>query len=146
MSKKVKSMKGKKGTVGAPEKSVKFPAGNFTIARAVSMNAGVCELTIRNRIKAAVKSGVLAVGDVIPQPKKAVGRPKFTYHLTGKTATVKAKAPRKAKTVTVANVTNEPTVAPVTVPAPTVTPVVDTEVPVATVEPVETLTPVPLPS
>jgi hypothetical protein len=142
-----KSMKGQKGSVGAPQKPVKYPNSRFTIERVVSMNPNVCELTIRNRIKSDVAAGVLAVGDVIPQPKKAVGRPKFTYTVTGKTPVASTKATRKAKTVRVAKVSNtEQTPAPAVTEQVNPAPIESTPVTVPVAETVEAVTPVTLPS
>jgi hypothetical protein len=144
---KTKSQKGKWGHVGAPPKTVKYPRSRFTVERAVALNSGVCELTIRKRIKADVKAGTLVTLPVIKQPKKAVGRPKFCFQLkalVGKAKPVKlTKTPRvtKPKTATVVTVaTNTPT-------APTPPPVTNATTPVATAPevPATTVVPAPLP-
>ena len=148
MKNKVTSQKGKWGHVGAPPKTVKYPRSRFTVERAVALNSGVCELTIRKRIKADVKAGTLVTLPVIKQPKKAVGRPKFCFQLkalVGKAKPVKlTKTPRvtaKPKTATVVTVaTNTPT-------APTPPPVTNATTPVATAPevPATVVTPAPLP-
>lgn len=146
MKNKTKSQKGTWGHVGAPPKPVKYPRTKFTVERAVALNEGVCELTIRKRIKADVEAGKLVTLPVIKQPKKAVGRPKFCFQLTelaGKTTPTKlTKTPRvtKPKTATVV------TVSPAT-PAPTVaTPTaVTTPVAVTPEVPATVVTPAPLP-
>lgn len=132
---KTTSQKGTWGHVGAPPKTVKYPRTRFTVERAVALNEGVCELTIRKRIKADVTAGKLVTLPVIKQPKKAVGRPKFCFQLkslVGNTPAPTSK-PIKVKTATVATVK---TSAPIT---PGVTPSVTT--PAATA-PVSPLTPV----
>jgi hypothetical protein len=76
-----KSMKGKKGTVGAPKKSFKFPKARFTYERAGEFNDNVCELTARKRVDEAVTSGVLVRLLDIPQKGGAVGRPQRSFLL-----------------------------------------------------------------
>ena len=131
------SQKGKWGHVGAPPKNVKYPRTRFTVERAVALNEGVCELTIRKRIKADVKAGKLVTLPVIPQAGGAVGRPKFAFQLkelaTKNKPAKTTRTPRK--TATVATVT---TPAPVTTPV--TTPAVTTPVATAPVTPVTPVT------
>lgn len=140
---KNKSQKGKWGHVGAPPKTVKYPRTKFTVERAVALNVGVCELTIRKRIKADVKAGTLAVLPVIKQPKKAVGRPQFCFQLKAFVGTVKAvkvtKPKAKAKVATVVTVAT-------TKPAPA-KPVTNVTTPVVTAPevPATVVVPAPLP-
>jgi len=124
---KTKSQKGKWGHVGAPPKNVKYPRTRFTVERAVVLNEGVCELTIRKRIKADVKAGKLVTLPVIPQAGGAVGRPKFAFQLKELATKNKPAKPTRTprKTATVATVTTPPSVTPSTTPAVT-TPVVAT--------------------
>jgi hypothetical protein len=88
-----KSLRGKKGTVGAPAKTIKFPRGAFTIAAVVAINPHVCELTVRNKIEAGVASKDLVRLSENLETKK-VGRPSFRYMT--KTAATAAKANRKS--------------------------------------------------
>jgi hypothetical protein len=128
------SQKGKWGHVGAPPKNVKYPRNRFTVARAVELNEGVCELTIRKRIKSDVKAGKLVTLPVIKQAGGAVGRPKFCFQLkelVGKVTPVKlTKTPvTKVKVVSVASVTPTTPVIPtpaVTTPVVVTAPVVPT--------------------
>ena len=129
------SQKGKWGHVGAPPKNVKYPRTRFTVAKAVTLNEGVCELTIRKRIKADVKAGKLVTLPVIKQAGGAVGRPKSAFQLkelatTRKPATTNT--PRKTATVvTVATNKSAPVVPVTNVTTPVVTaPVVTTPMPV----------------
>lgn len=130
---KTKSLKGKWGHVGAPPKNVKYPRTRFTVERAVALNEGVCELTIRKRIKADVKAGKLVTLPVIPQAGGAVGRPKFAFQLkelaTKNKPAKTTRTPRKTATVV--------TVAPQTPTAP-VTPTPAVTTPVATAPTVPT--------
>lgn len=76
-----KSMKGKKGTVGAPLKPMKFPKTGFTVGRIVELNPDVCELTVRNRFNRMLKAGAIVRLQDKPQPGGAVGRPNRQYLL-----------------------------------------------------------------
>jgi len=95
-----KSLRGKKGTVGAPAKTIKFPRGGFTIAAVVALNPHVCELTVRNKIEAGVASKELVRLSENLETNK-VGRPSFRYMTKAAASAARAtrkaiKAPRKA--------------------------------------------------
>jgi len=129
------SRKGNWGKVGAPPKAVAFPRGKFTIKKLVTLNKGVCELTLRKRIDAGVEAGTITqLKETVRQD--GVGRPNFLFTVNGSVAdlnkagrpTAKARPaaktakavrkPRKAKVVTpVATVV--PTPIPVATPVPT---------------------------
>lgn len=133
-------MKGKKGTVGAPEKAIKYPRSRFTIARLVELNPLVCELTLRNRLKKEIVAGTILQGEKIKQPSGAVGRPKFSFVLK------EIAEQTSPKTVRVAKVKSAPSPAPVAAVAEVAE---NTKVePVVTVETTESVaepTPVALP-
>lgn len=75
------SKKGLKGTVGAPKKEVNWPAGAFTAVKAFNANQRVCELSIRNRIKEALKDGSLIELTGKKKPEGTRGRPEARYVL-----------------------------------------------------------------
>lgn len=145
---KTKSLKGKWGHVGAPPKKVKYPNTRFTIERAVKLNPGVCELTVRKRISADLESGALVQAEVIHQPKKGVGRPKFTFIRKEFAGKVKTAPKGTRKTVRKATTPAATPVATVTTPVVTkptvVTPVTPTT-PAVDETPAATVTPAPLP-
>lgn len=144
---KTKSLKGKWGHVGAPPKKVKYPNTRFTVERAVKLNPNVCELTVRKRIAADIESGALVQADVIRQPKKGVGRPKFTFirkELAGKVNTPKTATKRTRKTTTPA-ATPVATVTTPVVTNPTVVVPVTPTAPAVDETPAATVTPAPLP-
>lgn len=116
---------------GAPQKSVKWPKGKFTLNEAYKMNPDVCKLTIRSRAKKELKK----VG--LEETNKA-GRPSFTFEIRASTArkntdsvpTVNTPAPGNANENQVATPET-----PVSVPVmeTTVAPVQTEQIPVAVV-------------
>ena len=143
------SLKGKKGTVGAPPKSFTIPKGKFTMKAIFAANADSCELTIRNKVSALLKDGKLAFGKPEPQPNGAVGRPQTTFkRVYGNKAVAVVKKTRKARTVAVAaTVAVTPTVAPEATPVVSAATVeVPTTAPVADVTPLIPALPVEAPA
>lgn len=154
-SKNNKSMKGKKGTVGAPKKAFRFPRGRFTILKAAEFNDNVCELTARKRVNEALEAKTLTRLLDIPQASGAVGRPERSFMLTelvtadtkvfGSAPTpktvkpaVKAKGKAKAKARKVAKTPAAPQ--PVTSTA--TVPLTEVTASVVTLTPAEPVTPV----
>jgi len=135
------SLKGKWGTVGAPPKAVKFPRGKFTIKKLFALNQGVCELTLRKRIDAAVAAGTITqLKETVRQD--GVGRPNFLFQVNGsvkefnKAASVgrsAVKATRKTRKVVTETVTTTPVAEVVPTPVPVATPVPATSTPVVNV-------------
>jgi len=134
-ARKSKSLRGLKGTVGAPPKTIKFPRGAFTIASVVSLNSHVCELTVRNKIEAGVASKELVRLSENLETKK-VGRPSFRYMTKANASAIKSarktvKARKSAPTAVLAPATIAPEVsveitAPVAEVAPEATVAVET--------------------
>jgi hypothetical protein len=126
-SKTVKTVKVKKvnsGKVGAPQKVIKWPNGEFTLAEAVSKNPQVCKLTVVDRAKKELK--------FVREIKTGkVGRPSFVFM-------VRANVARKNTEPVVEPVTTAPVVVAETVipvaDVATVQPIVDVVAPAAPVE------------
>ncbi len=77
------SQKGKKKTVGAPRKNVKYPRTlSWGFIDAWNNNPTVSDLTIRNRMKKDLELGLISLNGTRPQPKGKVGRPEQLYVLT----------------------------------------------------------------
>lgn len=127
-----KSMKNRWGKVGAPPKSLNFPRGAFTMESLFNMNKGSCELTVRNKVTARVKTGELIQLKSRKQKGGSVGRPSAVFVLKDnfdkekhEKADAKVKTP---KTRTVVAVSVEPVV-------PTVAPEMLTEPAAGSIEP-----------
>lgn len=137
-------MKGKKGTVGAPEKPVQWPRRPFTMNQLFDLNGGdPCNLTCRKRHAALLAKKHLKADGTRPQPHGGVGRPSPVFVLTARglaAITRKPKSKRNAST-TVAVVAGAvaPTLPPVEVNTDTI--VHDTAPAVASPAPVETVSP-----
>lgn len=76
---KQKGQSGKKGTPGAPKKEIRFPKTVFTIDRISDMNSGVCNLTVRTRVRDMIKSGEIV--RVVDKNVTSAGRPARQYLL-----------------------------------------------------------------
>lgn len=113
-----KSMKGKWGIVGAPPKHIKFPKTKFSMARLFEMNSAVCELTIRERVKARIAAREIEKQPVRKQPKHGVGRPSDIFLVVKNSAPAKVRTPKKTVAVTAPAAVPE-TVAVNIAPAPT---------------------------
>ena len=147
-TKNSKSLKGKKGTVGAPTKKTTFPKTSFTFETLFTRNENQCELSIRNKVKAGIKAGTIYVLQPKKQPNKAVGRPKDVFVLqenydankhvlAGSVKTPKLRKTNR-KAVSVSTTPVQPATAPIVVTEPPLaTPIPASSV--ATIEaPVET--------
>jgi PHD/YefM family antitoxin component YafN of YafNO toxin-antitoxin module len=145
------SLKGQKGSVGAPAKEIKIPSGPFTMAKLFKLHAAgkyqQCHLTLRNKVEASVDSGELIALTPRKQKGGAVGRPAAVYIKADEfdktkhvKAVRKAKTPKKTQAVAVTEPivvveTVAPAAAPVVsesavVPTPDVTPVAQVSIPV----------------
>ena len=133
-----KSLRGIKGTVGAPAIPVKYPKTPFTFAKLANSNSKgkykQCQLSVRTKLDADVASGAVISLKPRKQAKGAVGRPSPMYVLKSSfnpAKMVTAPAPKKTGPKAVPAVAVEtpiPAVAPA--PAVVVAEVVPTPAPV----------------
>lgn len=98
-----------KRPVGAPEKTVKFPRGQFTVKEAAELNKGnPCKLTVIGRINKLVASGEI-VKLKEPLKTKTAGRPSFVFMTKAAYDAAQArKKAAKAGTVVVTPISPEP--------------------------------------
>ncbi len=79
------SLRGKKGTVGAPTIPVKFPTVPFTMAKLFAINSKgkykQCQLSVRTKVDELVVTGKLISLKPRKQAKGTVGRPAPMYVL-----------------------------------------------------------------
>ena len=112
-----KSLKGKWGRVGAPPKATKFPRGAFTMETLFNRNKNQCELSLRNKVDAALAAKELIQLKARKQAGGAVGRPKAVFVLKDNFNAKKherLEAVSKTRRQVEVTPTVAPTVAPVT--------------------------------
>ena len=95
------SQRGKKGTVGAPSKAVKWPTTPFTMSVLYNRNKRTqCELSLRTKVNIGLDAGEIFPLTPKKQPKGSVGRPKAVYVLKDyfdKSKMVISDPPKKTK-------------------------------------------------
>lgn len=115
-----KSLRGVWGKVGAPPKKTNWPNKTFTMAVLFARNSKQCELSLRTKVDAGVKSGDILALMPKKQPGGKVGRPKSVfvlkdYFVPGKMELAPAKS-APAQTVVATVTPAEPVIAPAPMP------------------------------
>jgi hypothetical protein len=93
-----------KGKIGAPKKTISFPTENeFTIKQFQQVNPGICELTLRNRVKEGLANNTLFKTRAIKTGKP--GAPSFMFSLNAPSAPVETEVVSTSPTDAIASET-----------------------------------------